>query len=116
MNLKTGIDIVYIPRLKQIISDTPGFIYKVFTESEIAEANRRGEKKYAFYATRFAAKEAIIKALHNLEIEFSDLEIVQDSYGKTGAEYLGAILTTIDLSISSDEDYAIACVIKAEST
>lgn len=112
MNLKTGIDIVYIPRLKQIISDTPGFIHKVFTESEIAEANCRGEKKYAFYATRFAAKEAIIKALYDLKIDFSDLEIVQDSYGKPNAKYSGTPLTTMDLSVSSDEDYAIACVVK----
>lgn len=60
MELKTGIDLVEIERLKQTIEHYgERFLKRVFTEKELAEVGNNT----ASLAARFAAKEAVAKAL-----------------------------------------------------
>ncbi len=108
MKIKTGTDIVYIPRLQKIITDTPAFILKTYTASEIKEASLRGQNKYVYYAARFAAKEAIIKVFSDCDLEFYDIEICQTPSGKPFAKIHGQPVVGLDISLSSDTDYAIA--------
>jgi holo-[acyl-carrier protein] synthase len=60
MILKTGIDLIEIPRIQAAL-DRHGdrFLERVFTPAEIAECRGRAEA----LAVRFAAKEAAVKAL-----------------------------------------------------
>ena len=60
MVLKTGIDLIEIPRIQAAL-DRHGdrFLERVFTPAEIAECRGRAEA----LAVRFAAKEAAVKAL-----------------------------------------------------
>ena len=93
-----GTDIVFIPRLKKMIDSNPSFIKKVYTEKELAIASNIKDP-INFLATRFAAKEAIIKAT-NTKFDFNEIEINHEEY-------------KINLSLSYDNDYAIAfCIIK----
>ena len=60
--MEIGLDIVEVPRIRRIIRRTPGFLERVFTAEEIAYC--RGHKDpWPHYAVRFAAKEAVWKAL-----------------------------------------------------
>jgi len=63
MEIYTGTDIIEIDRIKDAIkSDT--FIKKIFTEKEIEYCeSKKDPARIQSYAARFAAKEAIFKAI-----------------------------------------------------
>lgn len=64
MLLRTGVDLVDIDRLAELNPDIRRrFMARVYTEREIQEAAERGEGQWATLAGRFAAKEAVAKAL-----------------------------------------------------
>ena len=110
MNLNIGNDILYIPRLKKIIENNKQFIKKVYTNKEINIANKL-KNPIEFYATRFAAKEAIIKAT-NGQFDFNEIEILKEKSGKPLPKILNNPKININLSLSYDTDYAIAfCII-----
>ncbi|MCW8823989.1 MAG: holo-ACP synthase, partial [Ignavibacteriaceae bacterium] len=63
MVLGLGIDIIEIDRIKKSIERYGDkFLDKVFTQGEINYCNKKFNK-YQHYAARFAAKEAVYKAL-----------------------------------------------------
>ncbi len=84
MVLGLGIDIIEITRIeKSITKFGDQFLNKVFTKSEIEYCNPKSNK-YQHYAARFAAKEAIAKAMsYSGEEGFSwhDIEIYNESNG-----------------------------------
>ena len=59
-----GTDIVSVPKIKEIIDSPHGekFIKRIFTENEINYCNRKTQL-FQHYSGRFAAKEAITKAI-----------------------------------------------------
>ena len=77
-----GIDIVEVERVKQAILNTPGFKEKVFTTREIEIGETKADVvKYQYYAGRFAAKEAVYKALskkYGENIWIGNIEILND--------------------------------------
>lgn len=112
-----GTDIIEVKRVKDAIDKTKGFKEEVFTKVEIDFADVKGEKiKYQHYAGRFAAKEAIYKALSNIysELEFKDIEITNDNLKRQRpvAQILKEIDVLegikIDVSISHVKEYAVA--------
>ncbi len=107
-----GTDILYIPRLKKVISTTPSFIKKVYTDKEI-EIAKKIKEPINFYATRFASKEAIIKATQG-KYDFLEIEILKGDNGEPIPKIISNPHLNIELSISYDFEYAIAfCIIKA---
>jgi holo-[acyl-carrier protein] synthase len=62
MILGIGIDIIEIDRIKKAL-EQPRFVNRVFTEGEQRYCESRGVQRFASYAARFAAKEAVLKAL-----------------------------------------------------
>lgn len=106
-----GTDILYIPKLKKIIEKYPSFIKKVYTKKELELASTYKDPIF-FYATRFAAKEAIIKATDGL-FDFAEIEVLRTKSGKPLAKIVGRNNITIDISLSFDNEYAICfCAIK----
>ena len=115
--MKTGIDIVEIQRIDLLIN-THGdkFLNKVFTASEqnyCDTAANASEK----YAGRFAAKEAIRKALQPFTnatyLPFLDIEILPDKFGLPQVTIDTSIsfrqpFSDISISISHERQYAIA--------
>lgn len=111
-----GNDIIEINRIEKAIKKT-NFITKVFTENEIKLFEIKG-KRAEFFAGRFAAKEAVSKALGTGFREFSltDIEILNDSLGKPYVTFKNSIDSYnkkyfIDISISHCKEYATAVAI-----
>ena len=121
MKVLTGIDIIEISRIKESI-DSLGetFKNKIYTEKEIEYCESRKNAKYQHYAGRFAAKEAIFKAISDLlddkyEISWKDAEVLNDKNGKPKVTFISKKLEekieSIDISISHCKEYAVANVI-----
>lgn len=110
-----GIDIVEIARLKKAIAQRgEAFLKRIYTESEL----KSYRKKLPSLAVRFAAKEAVIKALGKptAGIKLKDIEIVADEKGKPLVNLYGEAqnqakalgLDKIAVSLSHSKEYAIA--------
>lgn len=115
-NVYTGIDIIEIDRIAESIKDEK-FLEKVFTEREIALCTRKNEAE--FYAGRFAAKEALFKALsQRMEREtfnWLDVEILDEKNGRPKINFLKGSFkrfeNRIDVSISHNKTTAVACAV-----
>ena len=84
MQIKTGIDIIEVNRIKEAIQDLDEkFLKRVYTNYEIEYCNSKNNMKYQHFAARFAAKEAVFKAISNklkskYDISWTDIEIKND--------------------------------------
>ena len=123
--LGTGIDIVENYRLKKILlKKKSNFKKKIFTINEVAYCEKKSNS-ISCYSKRFAAKEAFAKALgigFRKNINFKDIEVVNNTYGKPyisiNKKIANKIKTlfkvkkfNISLSISDEKKYSIASVI-----
>ena len=119
MKVYCGTDIIEVERIKKALLSTPKFKEKIFTASEIAYADAKGDvTKYQHYAGRFAAKEAIYKSVSGVfpHLELKDIEIINDTHNlnRPIVKIYNEIFITsnpniqIDVSISHIKDYAIA--------
>ena len=78
-----GVDIVKNSRIKKLISNKK-FIQRIYSRSEI-NFSKKIINKEAYFAKRFAAKEAFVKSLgtgFRNDINFKDISVVNTSYGK----------------------------------
>ena len=117
MKITTGTDIIEVERIKSAVSN-PNFRDKVFTPIEIAYCESKNESKYEHYAARFAAKEAVFKAIsYDLEdkydIGWKNIEITNDNDGRPVVKVNADInkKIEIDVSLSHIKEYAIATAI-----
>ena len=114
-----GIDIVEIKRLERVSKKWgKPFLNRVFTKNELAYAkSKRFPAQHL--AARFAAKEAIFKALGEVETNFvgwKNIEILNDNYGKPVVYWHGDAerarkkrkLKGAVVSLSHTENYAVA--------
>ena len=123
--LGTGIDIVENYRLKEILlKKKSNFKKKIFTINEVAYCEKKSNSINC-YSKRFAAKEAFVKALgigFRKNINFKDIEVVNNTYGKPYISINKKIANKIKtifkvkkfkilLSISDEKKYSIASVI-----
>jgi len=89
MKITCGTDIIEIGRMKKIIdNDNKKFLNEIYNEQEIEYCESKNVVKYQHYAARFAAKEAIFKAISNnmenkFELTWKDVEILNDENRKT---------------------------------
>lgn len=119
MKIRTGVDIIEIERIKQSIEETDGkFCERVYTQKEIEYCESKKTQKYQHYAARFAAKEAVFKAISQLldskfDIEWKDIEILNDENGRPCVNLLKKDINIddIDISISHCKTYAVASVV-----
>ena len=130
MIIGIGNDIVAINRIKKIYQKFGyKFLEKCFDDSEIAIFNKRFKENFNgqinFLAKRFSAKEALVKALGigiGRGINFKDIRIVNDQFGKPEIEILNNKLLfilnklncqkiKIHLSLSDTNELACAMVI-----
>lgn len=119
MQIKTGIDIIEVNRIKEAIQDLDEkFLKRVYTNYEIEYCNSKNNMKYQHFAARFAAKEAVFKAISNklkskYDISWTDIEIKNDENGKP-MFFIDKLnkcdIISKDISMSHIRDYAIASV------
>ncbi len=99
-----GIDTVEIARMAKSI-EKKAFIEKCFTEKEIA--NEHGDKA-SYYATRFAGKEAVFKAIKEID-NCLEVEILNND---DGSPYVSNI-DNVHLSITTEAGLATAfCIVE----
>ena len=116
MKLTCGTDIIEINRIKEAIENLGDkFLKRIFTENEIEYCEKHKNQKYEHYAARFAAKEAILKAISEKKsiLNWNKLEIINLPNGKPQINFLDKIenLEDIDISIAHCRNYAVANVI-----
>jgi holo-[acyl-carrier protein] synthase len=115
MALRVGIDLVQVSRIAASLeSFGERFLARVFTPGELAYARTRPES----LASRFAAKEAVKKALELEGVGWTDIEVVRRASGACDVELHGAARTAADalgaelaLSMSHEGDFATAMVV-----
>jgi len=119
MKIKCGTDIIEIERVKSAItSPNINFIKKVYTENEISYCEKKKKAKYQHYAARFAAKEAVYKAINSIldnkyELDWKDIEIQNKESGEPFVVLKKHVekINNIEISISHCKEYATANVI-----
>ena len=112
-----GTDIIEISRIETSINRTKTFKEKVYTKNEIEHIEKK-RNPYASYAGRFAAKEAVSKALGTGVRNFSlrDIEILNDELGKPNIILYNNLKDfmknfVFQVSISHSKEYAVSTVI-----
>lgn len=121
MILGVGTDIIEVDRIRKIIDRYQRrFLDRIFTENELLYCFEY-KQPYERFAARFAAKEAVVKALgtgfHG--INWLDIEIVNDLSGKPTVKLSQAInsrfnFPDIKISISHCHAYATAFAVWSE--
>ena len=120
MIVGVGCDIIEIERIARAIK-SESFIRRVVTAEEAAYCQRRGQQAAASFAARFAAKEAVLKALGTglREGSLQEIAVDNDGLGKPLVQLSGhfAMLAkqlgvkNIQISLSHSRDFAVAYVI-----
>lgn len=120
MIVGVGCDIIEIERIARAIK-SESFIRRVFTAEEAAYCQRRGQQTAASFAARFAAKEAVLKALGTglREGSLQEIAVDNDGLGKPLVQLSGhfAMLAkqlgvkNIQISLSHSREFAVAYVI-----
>lgn len=99
-----GVDVVEIARMEQSIQ-IPNFISSTFTQAEI---NNCHGNEAEYYATRFACKEAVFKALH-VPMDWRKIEVVNR---EDGSPYVVG-MEKVHISITTEAGLATAfCVVE----
>ena len=81
--LGIGIDIIENNRIKNSIKDS-NFLKRIYSTKELKQS-KLSKNKTNFFAKRFAAKEALAKAIGSgfrNNLNFADIEIINDKMGK----------------------------------
>lgn len=120
MVIGVGCDIIEIKRVAKAI-EREAFVKRVFAASEIAYCRSRGQQAAASFAARFAAKEAVLKALGTglRGGELTEIVVTNDALGKPQVELSGYHLqlarklgtAQIHISLSHSRETAIAYVV-----
>ncbi len=115
-----GIDLVKIDRMKDAHEKWGlRFFERVFTENEITYCFQK-KVPYPSLAVRFAAKEALIKAIGSeIAVNMKDIEIINQENGKPLVEVKGKVkkffntkgITHCHISLSHEREYGIGSVV-----
>lgn len=116
-----GVDIVEIARMRRILERTPSFREKVFSDEERAYCESTANPE-VHYATRFAAKEAVLKALgtgFSRGVANHDVEVRRNAKGRPSVVLHGRAkeiaaeqgVRELPLSLSYTHTDAVACAL-----
>jgi holo-[acyl-carrier protein] synthase len=113
-----GVDVVAVPRFAAALRRTPALAQRLFTAAELVTASG-GPRTDESLAARFAAKEAVAKALGAGGMRWTDAEVHNDDAGQPRLEVRGTVAARAQqlgvrswhLSLSHDGGVAVATVI-----
>lgn len=118
MNLRTGVDLIEISRIEEVVArHGRHYLERIYTPAELEQCGRRSES----LAGRFAAKEAVAKALGRGigDIGWKEIEVLGDEQNAPVLTLHGAAeqltkelgLTTWSVSISHSQSHSVALVV-----
>jgi holo-[acyl-carrier protein] synthase len=122
VEIRQGIDVVNVKRMERAIQrGGDRFLRRVFSDEERAYCESK-RMKYEHYAARFAAKEAVMKAVQvkrRDRFRFREIEVRRQATGKPSV-YLSPTTCKrfglpakfqMELSMAHEREYAIATVL-----
>ncbi|SBS73513.1 holo-ACP synthase [uncultured Microbacterium sp.] len=113
MIIGIGVDLVDVPRFEQSLARTPALLQRLFSPAERILKPRS-------LAARYAAKEALIKALGGSDgVHWTDIEVASEPSGRPVFALSGSTasvvaergITALHLSLSHDAGLAAAYVV-----
>lgn len=132
--MEIGVDIIEVKRIKRVIEkyqrsiNSNRFLNRVFTDKEVTFCESR-RNKFQSYAVRFAAKEALLKAIGtglSRGVKWKEIEIIDDDpvrgadrqHSKPKIEVYGRTKKLVRnrgiiVSLSHTKEYAVAFVVLA---
>lgn len=108
-----GVDITEVRRLRQAVEKWGNdFLQRIFTAEELKNAKNKSSF-YQHLAGRFAAKEAVFKALGDKDLGWQDVQIINDREGKPCCFLLNQKGRKVEahISISHVKTYAVASAV-----
>ena len=125
MIVSVGVDLVEVERIQKALEDShigSRFRDRVFTEKEIQYCEKKRRGRYESYAGRFAAKEAVMKALGRgwgSKVSWIEIEVARAQSGKPDIVLHGKTALFADtlgirrwvLSITHTQAHGLAYVI-----
>lgn len=121
MIIGLGEDLVAIDRIKQLIeSKGARFLDKCFTKGEQDKAalHKQDERIHAYFAKRFAAKEACLKALGTgmrTGLSWHDMETGNDEWGRPVLTVTGGVENRLNSLLSADKQAKIHVTLSDEA-
>ncbi|MGD9015104.1 MAG: holo-ACP synthase [Candidatus Omnitrophota bacterium] len=113
-----GVDIIEVRRIKNAINrHGRTFLERIFTDKELKIASEHNNR-FQHLAGRFAAKEAVFKAMNKARLDFKDVEVLNDTHGKPycSLKNFNQQKFDIHISISHIKNYAVANAIITQET
>lgn len=118
LKVRVGIDLVAVTRLERLLDDHPDMAGELFTSGEL-DYCRHKRRRMEHLAARFAAKEAVLKALGTglaRRMAWTEVEVINDRLGKPSIRLHGGVaewatgrgLADVDVSLSHTDGLAIA--------
>lgn len=118
MKLATGVDLIEIARIEEVVSrHGKHYLERIYTPAELEQCGRRAES----LAGRFAAKEAVAKALGSGigDVSWKEIEVLGDEqnapvltlHGTAGQRAKELGLETWSVSISHSQSHSVAFVV-----
>lgn len=120
MIVGTGIDIVLVSRIAEALErHGDRYLARVYTEGEILYCGAKKRGASQAYAVRYAAKEAVAKALGvgiRRGLNFKDIEVVLDPLGKPSIRLHASAaaiasergVESLHIALSHEGDWAVA--------
>lgn len=121
-----GVDLVRVSRIAALLDREDGFLATLYTPGEVAYCRRVRRRAPERFAGRFAAKEAVLKALGtgiDHGIQMCEVEVVSDAFGRPEVRLHGAARSAaaragvgrLLVSIAHSGDYATAYAVACPS-
>lgn len=116
-----GCDLVRVERIRRLLDTNERFVTKVFTPTEILYCSSKADPAQSF-AVRFAAKEALMKALGtgwSEGISWQEIEVVAKENGRPELKLSGHTKSLLErrgafriqVSLSHEKEFALAFVV-----
>jgi holo-[acyl-carrier protein] synthase len=111
-----GVDVIDVPRMKEVLEKQGDHFYKkIFSDMEVTYCRTR-KRPYMHFAARFAAKEAVAKAMRtgwSGSFRWKDISVVNDSSGAPHILLTGEVAKALEkcnvhLSLSHTDNTVVA--------
>lgn len=109
--MELGVDLIEIARVRALARRNPRFLRRVFSAREIAYC-RAKKNPWPHFAVRFAAKEAVYKALGHGGVALTAISVIRGADGRPAVALRGRPARGWKLSLSHGREHAVAVAVR----
>lgn len=110
MDIRVGVDMVHVSRVRRLLDEQPRARTDLFTPRELDSCGTR-RNRYARLAARFAAKEAVLKAFGTglgPRMRWLDVEIVNEPWGRPRVSLHGEVASSLGVRMSGAPEVSMS--------